>query len=81
MFSKLMLLLILILLLIIQPGCKDNVVSPQQDAGDTTWVQCQGLPRSWITGFGASGDNIVAGTYNRSLSQAYIYISFDNGYT
>ncbi len=35
-----------------------------------------GLP---ITGFATSGNNLVAGTYNMILSEAYIYISFDNG--
>jgi BNR/Asp-box repeat len=70
----------LITFLIALSGCKDNSVSPQEDLADTTWVQSQGLPSSWITGFGASGNNILAGTYNRALSEAYIYISNDNGY-
>jgi ligand-binding sensor domain-containing protein len=46
---------------------------------DSTWTRCQGLPNLAITSFSASGDKLVAGTYNALLSQAYIFISVDNG--
>ncbi len=55
---------------------KSNPVGP----GSSGWTQCQGLPNNLpVTGFAASGNNLVAGTYNALLSQAYIYISADNG--
>ena len=62
-------------------NCKSPTAFKGYYQTDTTWVQCQGLPEANVTGFAASGNNIVAGTYNVFLSQAYIYISFDNGYT
>ncbi len=62
------------------PGCKDNTVAPKQIINsDTTWIQCSGLPGTPITGFAASGSNLVAGTYSLGLSKAYIYISSDEG--
>ena len=69
---------ILLLSIVLLVGCKkeSNPVAP----GGSTWAYCQGLPNNLrITGFAASGNNIVAGTYDPYLS--YIYISFDNGAT
>lgn len=77
MVSRLFVLLMSLTVVALQSGC-DNVVSPLT-SGDTTWVQCQGLP--FVTGFAASGNNLVAGSYNAYLSEAYVYISFDNGLT
>jgi FlgD Ig-like domain len=42
------------------------------------WTFCQGLPNNLpVTGFAASGNNLVAATYD--LYWTYILISFDNG--
>ena len=59
-------------------GCSKQS-NPVASGGSETWTQCQGLPNLTITGFAASGNNLVCGTYNMGLSMAYIYISFDNG--
>lgn len=67
-----------LLLFIFIGGCNksDNPAGP----GSSVWTQCQGLPNNLpVTGFAASGNNLVAGSYNAPLSQAYIFISFDNG--
>jgi hypothetical protein len=54
--------------------------NPMVSTYSSLWTQCQGLPNNLpITGFAASGNNLVAGTYDPYLS--YIYISFDNGAT
>jgi hypothetical protein len=65
--------------LILFIGCskKSNPVAPVVTG---KWTYCQGLPNDLhITGFAASGNNIVAGTFSAGASKAYIYISFDNG--
>ena len=67
--------------LLLLPRCKDNIVSPKQESADTTWLYCAGLPSNYIIHFAASGNNLVAGAYATFLSQAYIYLSFENGNT
>jgi ligand-binding sensor domain-containing protein len=76
-FIIVFLLIIIVTFSFIQSGCKDNGVSPQQNTGDTTWVECEGLP--FTTGIAANGNTLVAGNYDAYLSKAYVYISFDNG--
>lgn len=72
-------LLVLSTILALQGGCKHNIVSPVITPIDTTWTRCQGLPNLSITGFCSSSGKLVAGSYNALLSQAYIFISVDEG--
>ncbi len=65
----------LLLLGSLSAGCNNNPTGP----GGSAWSQCEGLPDLPITGFAATGNNLVAGSYNAPLSQAYIFISFNNG--
>jgi Sortilin, neurotensin receptor 3, len=79
MLSKLMLFVFSILIVMTLFSCNDNGVSPQQDAGDTTWVRCEGLPDLPFSGICASGNNIIAGVPMTLLSSVYIYYSSNNG--
>lgn len=59
-------------------SCNNNPTGPS----GSMWAQCEGLPTGLpITGFAASESNLVAGSYNAVFSQAYIFISFDEGST
>jgi ligand-binding sensor domain-containing protein len=79
MLSKFLIISFSITSIFLNINCKNNPVSPPINTGDTSWVKCQGLPDYYITDFAASGNNLVAGTYNALASQAYVYISFNNG--
>ncbi|MCL5268040.1 MAG: hypothetical protein M1469_08045 [Bacteroidetes bacterium] len=71
-------LFVLLIGVILFIGCNNNPIS----SASSLWTQCQGLPTGLpITGFAASGSNLVAGSYNAVFSQAYIFISFDEGST
>ena len=45
------------------------------------WTECEDLQGYSITGFGASGGNLIAGAYQGLSSYAYIFLSTDNGLT
>jgi BNR/Asp-box repeat len=79
MLSKLMLFVFSILIVMTLFSCNDNGVSPQQDAGDTTWAQGQGLEGYKVSGFGGSGTNIVVGASHFPSPYVYIFLSTDNG--
>lgn len=69
-------LLALILCVSLFAGCNGNsTIGPS----NSLWTRCSGLPDLPVTGFASAGNVIVAGSYDALLSQAYIYISFDNG--
>ena len=81
--KSLKLYFVLFIPIILLTGCskKSNPVAPVVTG---KWTYCQDLPNYLpITGFAASGNNIVAGTFSVGASKAYIYIyiSFDNGAT
>ena len=73
--QKIFPIIIFILTIILQLGCKDKIVSPKI----STWTQCQGLPNQDITGFVQSGNNFLCGAYCATCSEAFIYISHDDG--
>ncbi|MDG6999686.1 MAG: exo-alpha-sialidase [Nitrososphaerota archaeon] len=60
-------------------GCNkdNNPISPSGPA----WTQGQGIQAYGISGFGAIGQNLVAGSSCAPCSQAYVFLSADNGLT
>ncbi len=69
--------LILFFLTILFISCNNNPIS----GGNSGWIHCQGLEGFGPTGFGASGQTLLAGTSCGPCSQAYVYRSTDNGLT
>ena len=60
-------------------GCSKGS-NPSEPVG-SNWTQGQGLVGYSVTGFGASGGNLLAGASHFPLPYAYIFLSTDNGST